>query len=62
MQAQQDSTGGLKEQPAAEEAGEQVAELKAQLKAEAGFKQELLERVHHLETQVILSQELCSAG
>lgn len=32
--------------------GQQLAELKAQLEAEAGVKLQLQERVHHLETQV----------
>lgn len=40
------------QQPAPAEAGEQLEELKAQLEAEAGVKEQLLEHVHHLETQV----------
>ncbi len=38
--------------PVTAEAGQQLAELEAQLEAEAGLKLQLLERVHHLESQV----------
>ncbi len=43
--------------PLTAEAGQQLAELEAQLEAEAGLKLQLLERVHHLESQVNMTCE-----
>ncbi|BDA41968.1 hypothetical protein COCOBI_02-7660 [Coccomyxa sp. Obi] len=46
--------------PVTAEAGQQLAELEAQLEAEAGLKLQLLERVHHLESQVAAKEEQCA--